>query len=243
MSSNSTNKGLQHICYSCGAYGYSRDTCPKSPSTPEAVVDSSGLKSCSETSTHPSSKVENLYGPWMVVENRSSPNASTIDDANVDNLMDIVMEVFDVIQFIDPSSKPHRPIIKNDAYMASNSGKKSRAALGVIGNANVVPMVTVQKVNVFKHDGCVSGDHSTVVILKKGHWNSGVLRTAIPKARAVLVKGSKDNNCWGLKIRKNSDSKWANHPTTREWAHNVSSQISAIAEQPISEVGGNVVRT
>ncbi|KAL4297268.1 hypothetical protein GQ457_12G007760 [Hibiscus cannabinus] len=250
-------EGLQNICYSCGVYGHSQDTCPKPPSNLVARGESSGSKVGAEVNNKGSSKEKSLYGPWMIVENRRSitvvntklgngmehsgnkgsryamlqvdddsidpPNANTIDNSNVASVLDPVVGGEVGVHLGSSTSKDQGSVVKNDAYLASNPGKN----------------LQLLETNVITHTGNISGDHSVVVILEKGHGNLNANGNTTSKVRAASAKGSKDSANRGLKVRKNLDVRGGNRVALREWAENASAHLFVIKEQSILSTGGD----
>ncbi|KAK8680914.1 hypothetical protein V6N13_109852 [Hibiscus sabdariffa] len=104
----------------------------------------------------------------------------------------------------------------------------------------VVPIVRLQNLetNVVEHSGHISGDHSVLVILEKGHGKIGSIRSSNPKPRAISVKGSKEISKSGLKIQKHSKNKGANRLFLQEWAQNISAKLNALVDQTVSESSG-----
>ncbi|KAL4388825.1 hypothetical protein GQ457_09G008060 [Hibiscus cannabinus] len=60
-------EGLQQICFECGVYGHSKEACTKGKEAASGNADQEGNQ-CPEPSVTISES--NLFGPWMVVDNR-----------------------------------------------------------------------------------------------------------------------------------------------------------------------------
>ncbi|KAK8568720.1 hypothetical protein V6N12_007263 [Hibiscus sabdariffa] len=195
------------------------DNCPKTHPTPETMVDSNGPKSNSEISKEDNNKVENLYGPWMVAENRQKRTTVNAKTGNATRRLGNQGSRYEVLQVEDDNpTSPNANIID-----VANVDNLTDFGMEVVNEIHL-------RANVFEHTGCVSGDPSAVVLLKKGHGKSGVLGTTNPKAQAVPAKGSKESNSRCLKIWNNLDNKGVNHPALQKWAQNVSAQLSTMVE-------------
>ncbi|KAK8669178.1 hypothetical protein V6N13_106615 [Hibiscus sabdariffa] len=205
-----------------GLFEEDEDNCPKTHPTPETMVDSNGPKSNSEISKEDNNKVENLYGPWMVAENRQKRTTVNAKTGNATRRLGNQGSRYEVLQVEDDNpTSPNANIID-----VANVDNLTDFGMEVVNEIHL----RGSSANVFEHTGCVSGDPSAVVLLKKGHGKSGVLGTTNPKAQAVPAKGSKESNSRCLKIWNNLDNKGVNHPALQKWAQNVSAQLSTMVE-------------
>lgn len=80
-------EGLPEICYTCGLYGHKKESCELSKNTAaEKVGEGSGLEAKESLQDdivmEKEGDVENLRGPWMIVQNRRKPKSGVKDGGN-----------------------------------------------------------------------------------------------------------------------------------------------------------------
>ncbi|KAK8577096.1 hypothetical protein V6N13_122091 [Hibiscus sabdariffa] len=164
-----------------------------------------------ETDRFPSfsSKGADLYGPWMVVEDRrrraESSNATgksgeVVERGKPSSRFEVLEveetpEIAD--EFNDPRGKsslprvPQESIIRNAAYMASNPNKKKKKQQGLekASDSIVLPSIPGQRTTVFDREASSSkGVHKAVYIAEDGVRNT--------KAVGVKLSNSKDGVTW-----------------------------------------------
>ncbi|KAK8515107.1 hypothetical protein V6N12_001267 [Hibiscus sabdariffa] len=202
-------EGLNQICFSCGVYGRSMEGCPGMDK--HAGESQENNISTHETDRFPSfsSKGADLYGPWMVVEDRrrraESSNATgksgeVVERGKPSSRFEVLEveetpEIAD--EFNDPRGKsslprvPQESIIRNAAYMASNPNKKKKKQQGLekASDSIVLPSIPGQRTTVFDREASSSkGVHKAVYIAEDGVRNT--------KAVGVKLSNSKDGVTW-----------------------------------------------
>ncbi|CAL2271910.1 unnamed protein product [Prunus armeniaca] len=80
-------EGLPEICYTCGFYGHKKESCELNKNTSaEKVGEGSGIGAEESVGDdivmEKEDDVENLRGPWMIVQNRRKPKSGVKDGGN-----------------------------------------------------------------------------------------------------------------------------------------------------------------
>ncbi|KAL4304140.1 hypothetical protein GQ457_10G010950 [Hibiscus cannabinus] len=232
-------EGLQQICYGCGIYGHSKESCPKSNPGKDSESLDNGSSTVSITTSTLSKKPEELFGPWMTVDNRRRRSESDVTEPipidSIDTESPSSMTVTAAVSLGQPSSSTIRPFQahdsgKNAAYIASNPPRKSKNSSSVSIRPSVVPMVSGQLVTLVEHHPSMRNvDHRAVTILEQGHGKEASGVVGVDKTRGFKVRNSKENAKSGLLIRKPSSAKTVSRPVLTDWVNNVQADLNAIA--------------
>ncbi|KAK8648910.1 hypothetical protein V6N13_129652 [Hibiscus sabdariffa] len=182
----------------------------------------------------------NLYGPWMVVENRRRRTISNtrIDVGNTSRTQALQGSRFaalasenNVEHVVAPLFEQHTTN-RNEAYMTSNLDKKSKASKRVTESINVVPIVRGKEITVVEHTPRVAtGSHAAVRINEEG--NSGVNYAKKPlKGDGVARKGLKESTRKGLHVKKPSASR-VQRSSVVEWVQNAHARVDILGQQVV----------
>ncbi|KAK8559287.1 hypothetical protein V6N12_042566 [Hibiscus sabdariffa] len=238
------NRGLliPSICFS------DRGMCPKSKETDKEHNQEVGVENLV-----PAVPTEtNLYGPWMMTVNRrrrgagvarmeelrnSPKNVSlgsrfiALDTTKVqEEERETVREEDDVKEDV-AVYRMGKEVTRNDAYLASNPGKKTKAQKKVVAKPTIVPLVEGSTPTVVEHTPRINnGSHSAIRILEEGKTSKNSTRGKL-KVANTLNKG--------VKIKKCSDNN-AVVSNVVEWVKSAQAQVDLIATTPVGESDGRM---
>ncbi|KAK8483563.1 hypothetical protein V6N11_028153 [Hibiscus sabdariffa] len=234
-------KGLQHICYGCGVYKHAKDSCPKTNPKRASKGVVNGSSSSSNAISTTSKEPEELFGPWMTVDNhrRHSGNkmmgdrnkSLTIAMAEGSRFAALESDVTEIIPIVVADTMAPSPtkVLADAAYLASIPPRKSKASSSVDTQSKVLPMVLGQPIVLVKHHPSKSNvDHRAVTLLEHEHGKevSGV--DGLGKNRGFKVRNAKENSKPRLLICKPSPAKIISRLVLSDWVDNVQAQLNFI---------------
>ncbi|KAL4304484.1 hypothetical protein GQ457_10G003160 [Hibiscus cannabinus] len=217
-------EGLNQICFSCGVYSHSMEGCP-------GMDKRNGESQENNASAHDhvhfpsfSSKGAELFGPWMVVENRrrrARPSNVTGKHGEADvrgnySSMFEVLEVEESLEIadenVDPRGKapllhvPQESIRRNAAYLASNPDKKKQMkgkGMEKTSDSIVLPSVPSSKVTVVDREVNSSKSvHQAILIAEEGVRNMKAVGVKLHNFKGGLVRTLRDKEHRGAIVSK-----------------------------------------
>ncbi|KAL4342583.1 hypothetical protein GQ457_08G036530 [Hibiscus cannabinus] len=174
-------EGLHNICFSCGVYGHSKDVCQSSKGS-SGTVSGGATASVSLEKAKPVESISaaNLFGPWMVVDNRRRRSGMARNPVSIDN------------------GRSHASLL------ASSSGVKASMIQAVEGEGNVSSVVSNP---VGKAKSKKSGTQTPAVVpLVDGHAVRVTERMSGARGRNGRGKDILELNRHGGRIGKKSGS-------------------------------------
>ncbi|KAL4360449.1 hypothetical protein GQ457_04G032560 [Hibiscus cannabinus] len=232
-------EGLQDICFHCGIYGHSKDSCTRlHGDNPEQLSQEreEAANMCSET---------NLYGDWMMVQPRRrgfggwsgyiyrwDVRDDTVVAGERTGTQNNTVEQNQVVNRVEGNV-----VTRSAAYLASNPDKKKKKVSSKqLGSVEVVPTVVGTDSTVVNHMPVVSsGSHAAFQILEK--VNDSIIshckdvpghQAGLDRVGGVVRKG--------LRIRKPMNSGKGGLGVV-EWMKCAHARIDAIGKQPNERSG------
>ncbi|KAL4303954.1 hypothetical protein GQ457_10G016280 [Hibiscus cannabinus] len=235
-------EGLHNICFDCGVYGHSKDCCPLSKKVDEVVTEA-GVDKQSDALISES----NLYGPWMVVDNRRRRPSISMhgDNLGVSKLKSQSGSRFEALD-VDARSDQH---CNADVVVMEDLPVQEREVQRVVDSkasgsrqVEVIPIVEGQSINVVEHAPKIaSGSHSAIRIIEDVHSNAGTTRGS-PPSIGRTGKGILEVATKGFKVKKSMDSR-ATRSNVVEWVKSVHARIDQRTESGIMVGVGDAERS
>ncbi|KAK8597548.1 hypothetical protein V6N13_094951 [Hibiscus sabdariffa] len=201
------------ICFSCGVYGHSMEGC-RGLEERTGEVHTSGEPAVGDDRTPSfSSKGAELFGPWMVVENRrrrTKPSSAT--DLSVGlaarsrnssrfGVLEEYEESMEVDVPTDRDDASHLsqgvaiPGIRSAAYIASNPDKSKKKKKGMAESHErvVLPFIPGQRTVVINREASSSrGVHKAVSIVEDGIKSKRAVGINIAKSKGGVTRVARD---------------------------------------------------
>ncbi|KAL4378484.1 hypothetical protein GQ457_02G025250 [Hibiscus cannabinus] len=206
-------EGLNQICFSCGVYGHSMEGCRGLEERTRDVHTSREPAAVDDRTPSFSSKGAELFGPWMVVENRRrrtktssvSDNYAGLAARSRNSSRFGVLEEHEEAVEVDvhtdrdaASTLPQGvaiPGIRSAAYMASNPDKSKKKKKGTAESHDrvVLPSIPGQKTMVVNREASSSrGVHKAVSIVEDSVKSKRVVGINMAKSKGGVARMARD---------------------------------------------------
>ncbi|KAL4341889.1 hypothetical protein GQ457_08G023010 [Hibiscus cannabinus] len=256
--------GLHNICYSCGVYGHAKELCPRNK---DAQVDGMVDSIASTDVASEAISESNLYGPWMMVENRRCRTPGNVRNVSseVRNwrvsgswFASLVDEGLDERQLEDSSvvlgtetggvvvvhedvenqkGVVHMHVNKTVAFLASNRDKKSKARDKGTKEIGVVPTVEGRSINVILHRTNVASGSHSAIKIVEEGSGDGIRSKASMHGASRKGKAVRDDVRKDLLMKKSGEP-FVKKTCVAEWAQNAQMRVDLIAKDVGTDVRG-----
>ncbi|KAK8574425.1 hypothetical protein V6N13_034299 [Hibiscus sabdariffa] len=209
----------------------------------------------------------NLYGPWMMVENRrrqtprnacnlssevrngrvsGSRFASLVDEGLDERQLEesgfvLATKTGGVVvvheDVVNPKGVVHMHANKTVAFLASNPDKKSKARDKGTKEIGVVPTVEGRSINVIPHSTNVASGSHSVIKIVEEGSGDGIRSKASMHGASRRGKAVRDGVRKGLLMKKSGEP-FAKKTGVAEWAQNVQMRVDLIAKDVGTDVRG-----
>ncbi|KAL4323145.1 hypothetical protein GQ457_11G004460 [Hibiscus cannabinus] len=246
-------EGLHQICFHCGTYGHSKETCGvllgADPSTGHDLGPE--IKKPSEN---------DLYGPWMTVDTRRRRNisynhsnkatepkpqrnnvvmGSRFNALNVDEDVGVKMNVVPesginiedgpvktaMGSYASQAGLPRPKSLKNAAYLQSNPPKKSKGIAHNNGGKETCQPSVDQDVTITAQATGKSDRHAAVTLFDKGYDNPFPSGGKLSKTRGSTSRTQGEGLRRGFSLRKQAELPSRPQPSLHDWMVNLSQQL------------------
>ncbi|KAL4385105.1 hypothetical protein GQ457_15G005980 [Hibiscus cannabinus] len=234
-------EGLQHICYKCGVYGHGQEVCPRNEKVKDKAAQTTSSVEDLVIKSKNAEGGNDLYGPWMMVDNRRRRPANVGRDVR-DKLLEVagvngsrfsVLNVDD-IEYVQ------------DALTERNPSASAQAMDTIDPNSSLSPAATIIKSTEVIKSTASHASNST----KKSqlHKDSARQVTAIPMVpgssikvveHESLGKFSEHRAVSILEQGQELNAREEVHNVLTEWVENVNAQLDTIVHQKELEPGGS----
>ncbi|KAL4295420.1 hypothetical protein GQ457_12G019050 [Hibiscus cannabinus] len=226
------SEGLHNICYSCDVYGHAKELCPRNKDAQaDGMVDSIASADVASEAISES----NLYGPWMMVENRrrrtpgnarnmssevrnervsGSRFASLVDEGLEERQLEelgVVLgtETGGVVVVHEDVENPkgvvHMHANKTIAFLASNPDKKSKAQDKGTKEIGVVPTVEGRSINVIPHRTNIASGSHSAIKIVEEGSGDGIRSKSSMHGASRNGKAVRDVVRKGLLMKKSGE--------------------------------------
>ncbi|KAL4278534.1 hypothetical protein GQ457_03G023770 [Hibiscus cannabinus] len=256
-------EGLHHICYECGVYGHSKESCDTHRTKDKTVTSHMNVDSiCAPESENISES--NLFGPWMLVADKrrrgvgsrnvpsATPNVASgsrfagleVEESggseyNKNTVKEAVVGSIRNKQVIEPSVGTGKTFVTNAAYKASYPDKKLRNLKSVSQNV-VVPESDKEPLQVVEHNvGFMRGEHRAVIINEHGRTGGSKGFRGDQRRRPVVGSGKIDVSRRHIQMRCGVGARVSGNLSAAEFTHQLTTELDTVGARGLPSSSHN----